>query len=746
MKLPSPIVLTVLLLIVGVKLAEQPLLKAILGGALITLLVVTAGRLTIKRAAFSHLAARIPVGILIWCALALITGIAFGGILATRPRLHTTYLPDEFATAPDIDSQRGFYPTQVDTAGNRYAWTQERATLVFDFLVHKPITITFVVRSAAVAGGVDSPIDVTVNGQAAGQLRPDPQNMSFQTFNLRLVPYNWGGERTEVRLLPASFRPSGGGDNRILGTMIQSVSVDKAETWSSVGQRLWLLWALPVLAFIALGCAWVNRRRHIPLAGYGVFAASIVGFICAGVYCALVLRVGVIAPDTYFVWVLGSAWFMVAFLALAALIPLGPEGYGLREWARDQAADYHIRDFIKDRISPLLRSAEDGSAPTRRMILRDLALVFVVALGIRMLWIVATPPWESPDEPAHFTYIQHLVEQREIPKPHIINRPVQSNEETVSRENTLNTKITSNGAAGGYQLPYLPIDYNYADARAYQAQGEDRWSAAGGSATSYSPLYYLFGSVPYVLFIKAPIIARMFAVRFSSSIIGALGCVFAYLLAFELRGTRRWGWALGLAMTLMPMYAFISAMVNNDVAMDTCATALIWLTVRLYMRERLSLRLALALGIVSGLTMLSKPTVLPIAAVSGIIVCVKALSQWRALRERAQETAMAFGVYVASGIAVYSPWMLFRLRYYHDLGVATIPFAPLFQFLTGSAHISAQSPSPVMVAVTKTKLSLGDYLMYKWGAGGTIITGSSSARSGAISAGSMRRCRIAGTH
>src|SRR5438034_322869 len=82
-------------------------------------------------------AARLGLVSFVWLLPMLLACVAFGAMIATQPRLHATYTPDTLATAPDIDSQRGFYDTEVDTAGNRFVWTQERATVVFNFLVQK---------------------------------------------------------------------------------------------------------------------------------------------------------------------------------------------------------------------------------------------------------------------------------------------------------------------------------------------------------------------------------------------------------------------------------------------------------------------------------------------------------------------------------------------------------------------------------------------------------------------------------
>src|SRR5437762_12724461 len=53
-------------------------------------------------------------------------------------------------------------------------------------------------------------------------------------------------------------------------------------------------------------------------------------------------------------------------------------------------------------------------APTRhRPILLLLPLAFALVAG---LYSLVVPPWEAPDEPAHFAYAAHLLDARALPR------------------------------------------------------------------------------------------------------------------------------------------------------------------------------------------------------------------------------------------------------------------------------------------------------------------------------------------
>ena len=352
--------------------------------------------------------------------------------------------------------------------------------------------------------------------------------------------------------------------------------------------------------------------------------------------------------------------------------------------------------------------------PTRMEIARDLALVFVIAFGIRGVWAFVVPPWQAPDEAVHYLYAAHIIEQGELPHPTPTDDPSYPAEVLTSWRLTLLGKLSGRGLSSTHELAYLPVDYNYGAARAYEGSEEQRrWP---GPLTGYPPLYFLYSAVPYWFFRHAPIISRLFAVRFASVLLGALSCIFAYLMAYELRQSRRWGLVLGLAMAMMPMYVFITSVANNDAAVDFAAAVLIWLIVRIYRSDRVSAVLALATGVIGGLALLTKPTILPLLLVAGIIILIKAFPSSYVSR-RSLQIRLAIGALYGTSIAlVYSPWILIRYHYFHDVRLLSLPFPSLFRLITGDTAVSASAPpilgaAPHLFAVSR--FSLWSYLIYE---------------------------------
>src|SRR5215470_5028742 len=56
---------------------------------------------------------------------------------------------------------------------------------------------------------------------------------------------------------------------------------------------------------------------------------------------------------------------------------------------------------------------ETGAPAPHRSILFALPVAFVLVAGY---FSVRVPPWEAPDEPAHFVYVAHLLDAGDLPR------------------------------------------------------------------------------------------------------------------------------------------------------------------------------------------------------------------------------------------------------------------------------------------------------------------------------------------
>ena len=44
-----------------------------------------------------------------------------------------------------------------------------------------------------------------------------------------------------------------------------------------------------------------------------------------------------------------------------------------------------------------------------------LLLILIVYAALGTLFAITTPPWQNPDEPAHYNYVAHVANERQLP-------------------------------------------------------------------------------------------------------------------------------------------------------------------------------------------------------------------------------------------------------------------------------------------------------------------------------------------
>ena len=152
-----------------------------------------------------------------------------------------------------------------------------------------------------------------------------------------------------------------------------------------------------------------------------------------------------------------------------------------------------------------------------------------------------------------------------------------------------------------------------------ERNGADRADGGGyETATSHGPVYYLAVAPGYILG-GSSIFAELTFARICSALIGALACLFTYLLVRELSPSRVWLAVLAaLLVAFQPMYSFLSGW--------STMTSLLTPALRLsrtcsfdYCGVRIDWRTTLPLGLILGILPFAKATaydLYPLAAVA----------------------------------------------------------------------------------------------------------------------------------
>ncbi len=200
-----------------------------------------------------------------------------------------------------------------------------------------------------------------------------------------------------------------------------------------------------------------------------------------------------------------------------------------------------------------------------------LLAILIAYLAIGVAYALNTPPWQNPDEPAHYNYIKFIAENKSLPilQPGDYDQPY-NDEFKRTPQNT-------------QSLPIDPLRYeNYAP-----------------------PLYYLLGAPIYALTDGWLVALRLFSV-----ILGAGLIVVAYLIGVEMFPSQL-HLASGTAafVAFVPQHVAMLAAVNNDSLAELLIAVIVLQSMRLFRSPELSQRQLFSLGITLGLGLLTKASV-----------------------------------------------------------------------------------------------------------------------------------------
>jgi 4-amino-4-deoxy-L-arabinose transferase-like glycosyltransferase len=206
-------------------------------------------------------------------------------------------------------------------------------------------------------------------------------------------------------------------------------------------------------------------------------------------------------------------------------------------------------------------------------------VLFAVGLA-GVTWALAVPPWQVPDEDAHFAYAQTIAELHRRPVDN--GRPEESTEQRLAER--------ASGFRGSYQRveakPQWSPPAEARWAREDAALGPEARRDGGGknAARNNPPTFYVYSALAYEA-AGGTIFDRLYAMRlWSVGLLLAL-TVSAWLLAGELTGRDRLAQLCAAALTgLLPMATFLSASVTVDAMLFPVWGFATWLGVRILRR------------------------------------------------------------------------------------------------------------------------------------------------------------------
>lgn len=211
------------------------------------------------------------------------------------------------------------------------------------------------------------------------------------------------------------------------------------------------------------------------------------------------------------------------------------------------------------------------------------SVILMLYLIVASLFAVRTPPWQAPDEPAHYNYVAQVAQRGCCPLIEM----------------------------GDWQSAYQ----SQLTTERFRADLLDRLSTIQYE-DHQPPLYYLLASVPYRLFG-----GDLYALRLFSVALGAFVVVGTYYIGRMMFPSEPWI-ALG-AMALvafLPQHVAVLASVNNDALAEALIVLALAAVLHYLQDERPS---PLWLGVIVGLGFLTKASTYFLAGILGVAIFLR---------------------------------------------------------------------------------------------------------------------------
>ena len=274
--------------------------------------------------------------------------------------------------------------------------------------------------------------------------------------------------------------------------------------------------------------------------------------------------------------------------------------------------------------------------------------MIVLALLAWVLFVIVIPPFQTPDEPGHFAYVQSLASGH---YPILPKKGILSYDSDLSADLQISGHVSEIAFHQDRIMNFLrsPVD-------------ESKSDNVDKSVQAYQPpLYYFVASVLYRVSrsLGLPALTNFYATRMASLLFYLL-----FLAAFRLTVgqfmKQRAADYLTLAIALQPTLLMIAASINPEIGVVAVFTVTLGFLVAGLKTGSTKLSYAILLGLLSAATILTKFTGVIIYPVIFLALAMEtAGGKTKKMRQLA--------TYTASTIIPLTPWLIFNYLNYHAL-------------------------------------------------------------------------------
>jgi Predicted membrane protein (DUF2142) len=283
-----------------------------------------------------------------------------------------------------------------------------------------------------------------------------------------------------------------------------------------------------------------------------------------------------------------------------------------------------------------------------RAVPRPLAALLAVATIHVLGWALIMPPFQGPDEMAHFAYVQHLAETGEPPdRTGGSGRNLSVEHAEAIRWANLHALVGVLGMRPGWTEAE---EQRWRDVEASLPNDASTNGDGPNAVGQNPPLYYALETVPYHLAPGGAFFNRYYLTRLGSAAFYLATVALMWLIASELF---RPLWAKTFAtaiVALHPKLGMLGASVNADILLVLVWTAFIYVGLRL-IRHGPSARRLIAAGVIAAASILTHGRGLAIIPALLVLLGIAYL-RWRPRpRQALQGAAVSLGI-AAVGLAI----------------------------------------------------------------------------------------------
>lgn len=317
----------------------------------------------------------------------------------------------------------------------------------------------------------------------------------------------------------------------------------------------------------------------------------------------------------------------------------------------------------------MLRRIDDVTTdPKDKLIRRSVSYLLPVTFCVLLLWSLAIPVFESPDEPHHWQYAAYVHENRRLPP--------------------YNAAFLEGNQAPLYYITVAPFA-RHSDL----PSSEMRFDSLGNIKMSCPPRFYQnclsdFGKYWPIR-----------AVRIVTCLLSTLTVLFIYFAGVEASGNNYTGLLAAALAVLLPGFAFRGSTISNDAMVATTSALALYFIIRL-VRRGFSTLDGFAAGAATGLALLSKTNAIALVVPLAAVVLTERIP-WRVRFRRVWVLGIT-GIFIA-------PWVIRNLIVYGDL----LAVKPMLTVLPSMIHEKALT-SPFFYTIFPSWVSRSFVGVFGW--------------------------------